>query len=131
MPVRYEFDGRVLKLIPEGNYPPEALFSAWEAAFADARCPADPLLLLDVRASQSVLTRSVAELRQITQFFLAHTQAEAKRVALLAAGPIQFGIMRMAATWVSLDTGKARVFLRHDHALEWLTAVSPSQASDR
>ena len=120
MPVVYDFDGDVLVFKPSGVYPPDELYIAWDAAMADERCPPEPRVLLDVRHSRALQGRSVADLRKVTQFFLDRAVGRSRRVALLAEGALQYGIMRMAATWVSLDRATARVFTSQTDALDWL-----------
>jgi hypothetical protein len=123
MAVRFAYEGDVVVFAPEGVYPPDELFEAWEAAFADERCPDAPVVLLDIRRSGSVAKRSRADLRRITDFFLRHAARPDRRVALLTRGPLQYGIMRIARTWVSLGGATAAVFSDRSKAMRWLHAA--------
>ncbi len=120
MSVRYELEGPLLTITVQGEYPPEALFESWEAASLEPGFRDTRSVLLDATQSVSLIHRSRADIRKITNFYLDRAGGNLTRVGLLVSGPLQFGIMRVASTFVWLAGAEARVFRDRDRALSWL-----------
>jgi hypothetical protein len=122
MGVRVDRDGRVFTIVCEGTYAADDLIEAFDAIVARADLPEDPVLVLDVRRSESLLSRSITELRRVAQHFTSHARHVGRRLAIVVEGPARYGLMRMAAAWASFDGSDVRVFLDRDEAVRWLSA---------
>lgn len=83
--------------------------------------------VLDVRESESVLGRSIADMRAIADSFMQRAALTDRRLALVAEGPARFGLMRMAATWVELAGIEAKVFRDLGEAQAWALSRLPPQ----
>jgi hypothetical protein len=120
MPVAYEFDNDVILLRLVGKYTTSDLKSAILDALDDARLPERPVLLFDLRESRSLQDRTADEVRDMAHFLASHGRRFGNRLAMVTAGDLAFGLMRLGA--VTAETGglAAEVFRDMGAAKEWL-----------
>jgi hypothetical protein len=120
VPVEWEREGRIFVMRMRGSYPADALIHRLDEILALDDFPAGAGLMLDMREAESVLNRSTREMRDVTEYFAAHSEPFGHRVALLVEGLARYGLMRMAAAWADLEGVDAGVFRDEDKALAWL-----------
>jgi hypothetical protein len=126
VPVTYTLVDRLLTIRCEGTYSVEELRRPWNdvAAMRDLQLPI--ACVLDIRESESILRRSVADMRGIAESFLQRAAITDRRLAIVTSGAARFGLMRMAATWVELAGIEAKVFRDLEEAKSWvLDALAP------
>lgn len=116
--VAYEVDGCLITLRCRGRYSIDTLVEVIDKLLSSAEHPRWRVLL-DARASDSLLTRSTDELREISEF-ITKRSSKVERVAILVDGLLRYGLMRMASSWVNhlIDV---QVFREMDQAHAWLT----------
>jgi hypothetical protein len=123
MPVDFCFHGNhVVVLTCEGEYGSSELREAWDRAEADPRWPSTPRICLDMRASASVAKRSTRDLRGTAERFIHRAERVGRCCALVARPGVQYGLMRMAGTWVGLKGVAVHVTTDLDDAIAWLEA---------
>ena len=120
MSVAYEFDDHVILLRLVGKYTTSDLKSLLLDALDDARLPERPVLLFDLRESQSLQDRTADEVRDMGRFLASQGRRFGNRLAMVTAGDLAFGLMRLGA--VTAETGglAAEVFRDMGAAKEWL-----------
>jgi hypothetical protein len=111
----------------EGTYSVDELRRPWAdlAARSDLQLPI--ACVLDIRESESVLRRSIADMRGIADQFLQRAAITDRRLAIVTSGAARFGLMRMATTWVELAGIEARVFRELDEAQQWVLNALPPE----
>jgi hypothetical protein len=122
MPVRYEIQDAVLRMILEGEYEPEDIQRTFLAALADPECPKRIALLVDVRRSEVLAKRSPGEIQTVAQALGKYSDRIGGRCAVLTGDELQFGLTRMGSAYsggVGID---AQVFRDPDAALSWLAS---------
>lgn len=129
MPVRYTLEDRLPTIRCEGTYSVEELRTPWlvVAERSDLQLPL--ACVLDMRASDSVLKRSIGELRVIADTFLQRAHVTGRRIAIVSTGGARFGLMRMASTWVELAGVEVKVLRELEEAQRW--ALSRLNTPDR
>ena len=120
MPATYRFDGPVVILEITGVHSVEEPRAAWERAERDPAYPPNPRVCLDLRGSESLARRSVAELRSTADWFLERGARSGRRLALVARAGVQYRLMRMAATWLELNGIDVHVATDVEAAVHWL-----------
>ena len=128
MPVTVARDANVFILRAEGTYTAAEMIRAFDGILATPGFPGGAAILLDVRRSESVLSRPVAEMRAITGHFERHAARFGNRVGLLVDGGARYGLMRMASAWVGMRGIQARVDTDPAPLIRWLkgTAAEPA-----
>ena len=121
MPVAYEFDNDVILLRLVGKYTTSDLKSSILDALDDARLPQRPVLLFDLRESQSLQDRTADEVRDMGRFLAAHGRRFGNRLAMVTASDLAFGLMRLGAVAAEAGGVAAEVFRDMGAAKEWLT----------
>jgi hypothetical protein len=129
VPVTYMLAGRLLTVRCEGTYSVDELRNPWIALAERSDLQLPIACVLDMRASDSVLTRSMGDLRAIADSFLMRAEVTGKRIAIVTSGGARYGLMRMAATWAELAGVEAKVFRDLDEAQAW--AVSQLHSSEQ
>ena len=119
MPVLYAFRGGVLELRAIGSYAPSEVAEAFRLALGDPARPVLRALLYDVRKSEMVGSRTTPEVREAVAFFDSLGTQVGRRVALLAASDVGYGVMRMVAGWAEGRGIEVAVFRDPDEALAW------------
>ena len=119
MPVTYAFRDDVLEVQASGSYAPVEVEQAIRLALVDPARPALRALLYDVRASNEIGSRTTPEVRQAVAFFESLSHEVGRRIALLAATDVGYGVMRMVAAWAEARNLDAAVFRDADEAFAW------------
>jgi hypothetical protein len=120
MPVTWEIDGSVLLLRLAGVYAPAEIRAAIVAALAEPRVRPLTGVVVDVRESESLASRTLGDTTAIIGFLAYHAPSFGNRVALVVAGDSQYALVRMAAE--DLHTGgiATSVFRDSDEARRWV-----------
>jgi hypothetical protein len=120
MPVTYSIRSNLLLIVASGDYdaaePPRTLLAALE----DPACPPRVALLVDVRESRSLASRSMEEIRRIAEFVGPHAERIGGRCAVVTSSDLQFGLGRMGAAHAEGVGVNAAIFRDVAPALEWL-----------
>lgn len=120
MPVTFEFDGRILVLRLTGIYSLSEIRAGLVAALAEAQPRAPNGILVDVRDSESLATRTLGDMTSIVGFLAYHAAAYGNRVALVVAGDQQYALVRMAAEDLHTAGIAASVFRDVGEARRWI-----------
>jgi len=120
VPVVAAREGELVLVRCIGVYSTDELIGVFSSLLSAPDLPERAALLLDLCESQSVLGRSIPDLRRIATTFTAVAGRFDRRCALLVRGSARYGLMRMAAVWVDLQGVEARVFREEREAREWL-----------
>jgi len=125
MPVTYSISSNLLLMTAAGEYEPRDLPRTFLVALNDPACPAPVSLLLDVRASSMLATRSMDDIRAIGQFLGPYAERIGGRCAVVTGTEVQYGLGRMGSIYMESVGIEARVFRAMDAAMEWLSAPGP------
>lgn len=119
MPVTFHFDEGIIVIVAVGEYPPEALMEAVQAAvnkFAQSgRVP----LMFDQRQSTSLATRSTEDLRRLAAFGDHLTEFMGPRIAFVVEGILEFGLNRLTSAYMD-ENFETNIFQDPDAARRWL-----------
>lgn len=121
--VSYRLDRDLICVTAEGTYASKAFLAAVEAALADPASKAPTYLLCDVSHSDSLVERSVDEVRESAEFYgtlLDRVQA----LAIVAERLVDYGLMRMLASMAEIRGCRVEVFRDTPSARAWLTSLS-------
>ena len=124
MAVIYSIKDGLLTLVLDGAYPALDVPERFLEALADPACPRPVALLVDVSRSESLATRSVAEIRMISEFLGPYAERIRGRCAVLAPADVQFGLCQMGSVYCENVGVTAAVFRTSEEALAWLNATS-------
>ena len=124
MPVTYVLKGSLLRMNLEGVYKTEDIVAQFLAALADPKCPPQVALLVDVSRSESLETRTPAEIRQIAEGLGPYRERVGGRCAVVAAKDVHFGLSSMGIVYSENVGIEAAVFRDTVSALEWLGVES-------
>lgn len=113
----------MLRVVAAGDYRAQDLRQAWQQAQRHPQWPQVREVILDLHRSDSVLSRSVRELRSISGFFAVELSKYGLSCALIVSDGVRYGLMRMVAAWVS-RTVTLGVFRDEREARRWLTMRS-------
>ena len=122
VPVGYTLVDRLLTIRCEGTYSVDEMRGPWLAITERSDLPLPLACVLDMRASDSVLNRSIAEMRGIADSYLLRAHMTDKRIAIVTTGGARYGLMRMAATWAELAGIEVRVFRELEPAQAWVVS---------
>ena len=126
VPVGFTLIDRLLTIRCDGSYSVDELRGPWLALAERSDLVLPVACVLDMRASESVLNRSVSDLRAVVDSFLLRAHLTDKRLAIVTTGGARYGLMRMAATWAELAGIEVRVFQEIDAAEQWvLSQLAP------
>jgi hypothetical protein len=124
MPVTHTFDDRIVVMQMIGEYETDELKARIASALDDPRCPAAPVLMFDLRASESLQHRSPSDVRDMAQFLAARAGRINHRLAMVVATDLQFGLMRMGSVIAEQGGLPGEVFRDYDAARRWLLTGS-------
>jgi hypothetical protein len=128
VPVWYTLEDRLLTIRCEGTYSVDELRNPWLAVAERSDLQLPIACVLDMRESESVLNRSIGQLRAIADSFVLRAHVTGKRLAIVSSGGARFGLMRMASTWAELAGSEVRVFRDLDEAQAWaLSRLGPPE----
>ena len=113
MPVTYSISSNVLLITAAGEYEPHDLPRTFLAALNDPACPGHVALLLDVRPSSMLATRSMDDIRAIGQFLGPYTERIGGRCAVVTGTEVQYGLGRMGSIVHGVRRGRGRRLPRH------------------
>jgi hypothetical protein len=119
MPVTYAFRAQVLEVRAIGDYAVSEVEAAFRLALAEPARPTLCALLYDVRESTGVGSRTTADVREAVEFFDELGHQVGRRIALLAATDVGYGVMRMVAGWAEGCGFDVGVFRDPDEAFAW------------
>ncbi len=124
MPVAADFRGRVLALVPSGNYGLEEVERALERACSDSRFRPGMALLFDARRSLSPLSSDDYEWYREFRRSLPSRGLSSRSAFLL--GIQLHAVWELAEADMRRQAGKAsaRVFLDEAQAMSWLEAAT-------
>jgi hypothetical protein len=126
VPVTYTVADRLLTVRCEGTYSVGELRQLWIDVAAMRDLPLPIACVLDIRDSESILRRSVSDMRSIAEAFLQRAAIADRRLAIVTSGGARFGLMRMATTWIELAGIEAKVFRELAEAQSWaLNSLAP------
>lgn len=103
----------------EGQYEPSSALDMIDAALGTDGPPVRGLLL-DLSESGSFRTRSADGLRMVAEFLASRRERFGGRLAVVGAGDLVFGLLRMGMVFVSDHDIVGEVFRDRDEALGWL-----------
>jgi hypothetical protein len=123
VPVNYRIDGNVVTIHPAGTYSAADLRSAWLAAEAEPVYPTPITKLricVDVRDTESLARKSVAELRESSDWFAQRAYASSRICAFVTRTGFQYGLARMMAAWIEYKGYRTFVTTEPHEAVQWL-----------
>ena len=100
----------------------EEIFAAVHAAYADPECTPDLNLLFDFSASTSLANRSIAGIRTLSQFMLAHPGRPGRRIALIMAQAEAERLAGVASEYIEETGLDIRTFDSATAAHVWLSS---------
>lgn len=126
MALRYKVDGRILRFEFAGGTPVRDIYTQFHRAYHHYALPDDVVILVDLRQSTTLSSRTPEIVKMISEFVLEHPDRPGNRLALvLPEGQVE----RWAPLFTELD-GKAGVavqaFAEEDKARIWLESDSAS-----
>ena len=121
--IRIERNGDVFTVVAEGAYTREEMQGALNDVLASPDLPPHPGLLLDLRRSESMLRRSIPDMRAISHHFLVNADRFDRRVGLLVEGVTRYGLMRMVSMWLESAGIDARVSRDDGELHRWLSVA--------
>ena len=118
MPVASALADGILTLRMIGEYTPADI----RAAFLDAVDGRDGItgMVFDVSASSVIATRSTTDIRDMGAFLAREGARFGRRLALVGASDVTYGLMRLASVSVPETEVEAEVFRDHAAARAWL-----------
>jgi hypothetical protein len=125
MPVTYSIGSNLLLMTAAGEYEPQDLPRTFLAALNDPACPAHVALLLDVRPSSMLATRSMDDIRAIGQFLGPYAERIGGRCAVVTGTEVQYGLGRMGSIYMESVGVEAGIFRDMESAMEWLNTRGP------
>jgi hypothetical protein len=120
MAVQYSIREGVLTMELAGTYEPKDVVSRFLEAIAEPDCPRPAMLLVDVSRSESLATRSAADIRMVAEFLGPYAERVGGRCAVVAPSDVQFGLSQMGAVYSQGVGVSAQVFRTREDALAWL-----------
>jgi hypothetical protein len=121
--VTYRIDGNVVTIHPIGLHSTDDLRAAWLASEADPAHPtpvANLRICVDARDSESLVKRSVSELRETADWFEQRARATSRLCAFVTRPGLQYGLARMMAAWIEYKGYRAFVTTDPREAAAWL-----------
>ena len=131
MPVTYDFDGSILVMRMAGEYLLIEIRIALAAALDEAESRIITGLLLDTSESQSIATRSLGDITSIVGFLAYHSQAYARRAALVASTDVAFGVLQIADPDFEVAGVETRLFRSYDEGMQWLKTPRDKPVADK
>jgi hypothetical protein len=122
MPISCEFEGSVFVLHLVGTYTPAELRAAMGAALADSDRPRLSGLIVDLRFSESVATRTLGDITAIVGFLAYHAPSFANRIALVVPENSNDTLVLMGGADLQTGGVDARTFSDIVEARAWMTS---------
>jgi hypothetical protein len=122
MPISYHFNTNIVILEFSGKYTVDDMKTQVTASLDNPECPADAVMLLDLRKDESVKERSPQEIREMSYFFGELRDRINRRLCMVTSDELAFGLMNMAKAYDQSEGISSRAFTDMDKALAWLTS---------
>ncbi|MFL5576907.1 MAG: hypothetical protein ACJ79S_13155 [Gemmatimonadaceae bacterium] len=131
MPISYTFDERIIIVRMVGQYSVQDVEDALLLALTDPARPQGAVLLLDVRASESLRTRPPEDIWALGRLLARWRMWFGSRVAGVAPTDLLFGLMRMGQVPAEAGGVIACVFRAIEPARAWLLAGDDAPEATR
>ncbi len=112
-------------VIAEGTYASKAFLGTVESALADPASKNPTYLLCDVSHSDSLVERSVDEVRESADFY-GTLLDRVHGLAIVAERLVDYGLMRMLASMAEIRGCRVEVFRDARAARAWLASLASS-----
>ena len=120
MAVSYSFDGNIILIRMEGIYSTSELKATILKALDAPECPANPVMMFDLRESRSIKDRSAEDVRDMAMFLASQGPRFGNRLGMVAPTDLTYGMMRIGAVTAERGGVEAFVFREFNEAREWL-----------
>jgi hypothetical protein len=117
MPVRYDFEGNLFRVVVEGSYSTGEIMETFLEALEDPAFPEDARFLFDVRASSVLASRDPENIRAVAESFASHAKRVGGRCAILTGTPVRRGLGLMGATFADFTGATVEVFSDPDETV--------------
>lgn len=128
MSIRYEVDGKLLRLTFEGSTAQEDFYQVVHVLFTERKYDDDAVILSDLRASTSLATRGPQVVEMLSEFVLCHPGRPGEKVAVLLQRAER---ERLASSidFLAKKTGvQIETFEDEPSALAWLGFAQQNEA---
>lgn len=122
MSLQYELEDKVLCFRFEAGTETEEIYGAVHTAYRDPACPRDASVLIDLKASTSITSRSIEGLRTLSQFMLGHPDRPGRRVAIVLSDAELERTASLAESLVEQTGIDIQLFADEDSARSWLVS---------
>lgn len=119
MSATYRLNDDVVEMTLNGTTGIDEVIQTFHKALDDSNTPEEFVLLVDVRESSSLATRSTSEIIKVAEY-LGPFQDRVKRCAVLATENIHFGLSRLGAVYSETAGVMTSVFRDKEEAIDWL-----------
>ena len=120
MAVSYSFDGNIILIRMEGIYSTSELKTTILKSLDAPECPANPVMMFDLRESRSIKDRSAEDVRDMAMFLASQGSRFGNRLGMVAPTDLTYGMMRIGAVIAERGGVDAFVFREFNEAREWL-----------
>jgi len=120
MSVRYRVEGDILRIIFEAASISEEIYVAVNKAYQDPECPEGADILLDLRGSTSIGSRSVEGIRTLSKVMVSHPSRPGRRIAILLQHAEAERLHSMAEQFTEETGIEIRIFEEESAACHWL-----------
>jgi hypothetical protein len=119
MPVHADYSDEVITLRLVGEYSHDDMREAFYSVLPQQGAVPRGLLI-DVRESTSIRTRSTGEVRAMSKWWAARGDLFQRRLAMIAGGTVEYGLTRLAEFEADNEGLTARVFRNEEGARAWI-----------
>ena len=120
--LQYELEDKILCFRFEAGTETEEIYGAVHTAYRDPACPRDASVLIDLKASTSITSRSLEGLRTLSQFMLVHPDRPGQRVAIVLSNEQLERTTSLAESLVEQTGIEIQLFSDGSAARTWLRA---------
>ena len=124
MAISYSFNDKVILLELANHYGVDEMKETILKALADADCPGDAVLLLDLRQDEAVKQRSSEDLRDMSFFFGKIADRISSKLCMVTNDPLALGLMNMAKVYDQSRGLDCQTFTSMKDALKWLGSAT-------
>jgi len=123
VPVTYRMDNNIAEMALVGETDPDDVIQTFHHLLNDPACAPRFGLLVDVRGSSTLATRTTEDIIRVASHLGPHSERVA-RCAVLATEDVHFGLSRLGAVYSEAAGVMTNVFRDRDAALAWLRAAA-------
>lgn len=120
MALSFAYDGRIVIVKMVGEYALSELRDVVTRALEDRACPANRVMLLDLRESLAIERRSTTEVADMARLLPSINPRPNRRVAMVVSQNVAFGLMRLGSVFAAQAGVLAGVFREVEAARAWL-----------